>query len=111
MDSIMATLMLLGLAIGILYKTYLPYARKQKAGTIKTFSPRYVWTAVTAFIGSLMTAMTMFTDAAQAWAEGWPYGFGYFAVFAFGFFWAVGWNYGTNQAFKPAKSTKEDRLV
>lgn len=101
MNPTMATIMLLGLAHGILYKTYAPYAQKQKAGAIEKFDPRYIWTAITAFIGAVMSAMTMFTDAAQAWAEGWPFGTGYFAVLAFGFVWAIGWNYGLNNIAKP----------
>ena len=112
MDPTMATIMLLGLALGILYRTYAPYAQKQKEGTIEKFNPKYIWTAITAFIGAMMTAMTMFPDAAQAWAEGWPYGTGYFAVFAFGFFWAIGWNYGANRVLASTKlPNKEERAV
>jgi hypothetical protein len=103
MDSTMSVLMLLGIAVGITYKSYVPYNSKKKEGTVQNFDPQYIWTAIVAFIGAIMSGMTMFPDAAQAWAEGWPFGTGYFAVFAFGFFWAVGWNYGANQMVKTNK--------
>lgn len=117
MDSVYATILLLGLAIGILYKTYVPFQQKMKAGTIDRFNPTYIWTAIVAFVGAVMSALAIFPDAAMAWAEGWPFGTGYAAVFVFGFFWAVGWNYGANSVFKPRPESdevhekKEARLI
>lgn len=96
----MATILLLGLAIGILYKTYLPYAQKKQEGKLEKFDPYFIWTAITAFVGALVTALGMFGDAALAWTEGWPFGTGYFAILGFGFLWAVAWNYGANTVTK-----------
>lgn len=106
----MAVALLIGLAIGILYKTYAPYAQKKKAGKINEFDRAYLWTAIVAFVGALMTALSMFSDAAVAWAQGWPFGSGYAAIVGFGFVWAVGWNYGANEALKrvPAKEEKQE---
>ena len=87
MDAAMNTALLLGLALGILYKTYAPYRTKLAAGTVKSFETTYIWTAIAAFVGSMMTAFLMFPEAATIWAEGWPFGTGYFAIFAFGFFY------------------------
>jgi hypothetical protein len=103
----MAVALLIGLVMGILYKTYKPYADKKKAGKIQGFDTTYIWTAVVAFVGALMTALGMFSDAAVAWAQGWPFGSGYAAIVGFGFVWAVGWNYGANEAAKHVPAAEE----
>jgi len=100
MEPIIATILLLGLTLGILYKTYLPYKDKVVKGKIETFDPKFLWTAISAFIGALVTALGMFEDVALAWTNGWPFGTGYIAVFGFGFLWAVAWNYGANNITK-----------
>ena len=101
MTPLIATILLMGLVCGILYKTYAPYARKLKAGTIDKFDTRYLWTAIGAFIGALVSALGLFDAAAISWSQGWPFGTGYFAVFGFGFLWALGWNYGAHNVLPP----------
>lgn len=97
MNPTLAGILLLGLALGVFYKTYASFAKKLDQGTITDFDPKYIGTAITAFIGSVLTAMTMFPEAAAAWAEGWPFGTGYLAVLGSGFLWSMSWNYGTNR--------------
>ena len=114
MDSIQATIMLLGLALGILYRTLAPYMSKKQQEKVANFDPKYIWTAIVAFIGALVSGMAMFPDAAAAWADGWPFGTGYFAIFGFGFLWAIGWNHGANRilADSPKKvPPKEARIL
>ena len=105
MEPLMAGILLLGLVLGIIYKTYIPFRSKMKAGKIKEFDTSYIWTAVVALVSATLTALTMFDAAAVSWVNGWPFGTGYAAVAFFGFLWAVGWNYGANR-FLDSKAPK-----
>lgn len=106
MDSVYATVLLAGLVLGVIYRTYAPYKSKQTAGSVQKFDPHYLWTAVVALVGATTTALTMFDSAAAAWARGWAFGTGYVAIFGFGFLWAIGWNYGANRVLIDGNAAK-----
>ena len=96
-----AVVLLIGLILGILYKTWVPYRSKVKAGKLDRFDPKYLGTALAALVGASVTAFNMFDEVAISWGEGWPFGTGYVAVLIFGFFWAIGFNHTINQFAKP----------
>ena len=111
MDGTTTMLLLLGLTLGILYKTYAPYARKKKEGKVQSFDVTYLITAVVAFVSAMVTALGMLPQAMSEWTDEWPFGTGYFAVVLFGFLWAIGWNYGTNRILGPPKDKSKKEVI
>jgi len=80
----------LGILLGVLARSLLPWLRKLRAGRVRRFSRRYVYSAVASFIIGFIITLVIFPqfDAAKA-AEGFD---AYFKLFCLAFGFGFGWN-------------------
>ncbi len=84
-----------GLLAGILARTVLPWLRKVKEGKIRSFSRRYVWSALASLAIGLILALTIFPRF-EAGLEGATFE-AFFKLFCLAFGFGFGWNALVNE--------------
>lgn len=80
----------LGILLGVLARTLLPWLRKLREGRVQRFNKRYIYSAVASFILGLLVTLVVFPqfDAAKGAGD-----FdAYFKLFCLAFGFGFGWN-------------------
>lgn len=85
----------LGLLVGILARTILPWLRKVKDGQVRGFSRRYVYSALASLAIGLILALTIFPRF-EAGADGETFE-AFFKLFCLAFGFGFGWNALVNE--------------
>jgi hypothetical protein len=80
----------LGILLGVLIRSLLPWLRKLREGRVQKFGKRYVYSAIGSFILGFILTLVIFP---QFQASGTPAGFdAYFKLFCLAFGFGFGWN-------------------
>jgi hypothetical protein len=87
---------LLGLLLGVLARTILPWLRKVKEGKVHGFSRRYVYSALASLAIGLILTLAIFPRF-EAGAEGQTFE-AFFKLFCLAFGFGFGWNALVNEA-------------
>jgi hypothetical protein len=85
----------LGLFSGVLARTVLPWLRKVKEGKVRSFSCRYVYSALASMAIGLILTLTLFPEF-EAGAAGETFE-AYFKLFGLAFGFGFGWNALVNE--------------
>jgi hypothetical protein len=85
----------LGLLLGVLARTILPWLRKVKEGKVRGFSRRYIYSALASLAIGLILALTIFPKF-EAGAEGETFE-AFFKLFCLAFGFGFGWNALVNE--------------
>lgn len=99
----------LGLLLGILARTILPWLRKVREGKVRGFSRRYVYSALASLAIGLILTLTVFPKF-EAGVDGETFE-ALFKLFCLAFGFGFGWNALINEggawAAKPESTNKE----
>jgi hypothetical protein len=86
----------LGLLLGILARTVLPWLRKVREGKVRGFSRRYVYSALASLAIGLILTLTIFPKFEAGAPEGTTFE-AFFKLFCLAFGFGFGWNALVNE--------------